>query len=247
MDYDKTKIAETYNQGRDHGPAFLKLWMDVLEAHVEPNTVHTILDLGCGTGRFSRSLAERFNATVVGLDPSMTMLRQAFLHRSHSKVFYACGQAEAAPMPSESVDLIFISMIFHHLQDPFAAARECRRLLRSGGRVCIRTATLENIPNYPYVPFFPASRALLEEHLPSLKAQRDAFEAAPLKLVTAAVVSQQIAADSSAYADKLSTRSDSILARLDLRDFESGIELLRESGDKRPIIEPIDFLVFEKV
>src|ERR1051325_10725593 len=111
MDYDKTKIAENYNRGRDHGPAFLKLWMDVLGMHVQEEQVRTILDLGCGTGRFSRALAERFNATVVGIDPSLTMLHEAILHRSHPKVFYACGQAEAAPLPSESVDMIFISMI----------------------------------------------------------------------------------------------------------------------------------------
>src|SRR5262245_10272820 len=156
MDYDKTKIAETYNRGRDHGPEHLKLWMDVVESHVQGSTVGEILDLGCGTGRFSRSLAERFDATVIGLDPSLTMLGQAVLHRSHPKVFYVCGQAEAAPLQSESVDVIFISMIFHHLNDPRAAARECARLLRKRGRLCMRTATLENIPNYPYVPFFPA-------------------------------------------------------------------------------------------
>src|SRR6185369_5149590 len=98
MDYDKTRIAETYNQGRDHGPAHLKLWMDVLQKHLEPNTVHAILDLGCGTGRFSVALAERFGASVVGLDPSMSMLKQAVEHRSDPKVFYACGQAEAIPM-----------------------------------------------------------------------------------------------------------------------------------------------------
>ena len=111
----------------------------------------------------------------------------------------------------------------------------------------MRTATLENVPNYPYVPFFPASQALLEEHLPTLKTQRGAFEAAPLKVVAAAVISQEIAADYSAYADKLATRSDSILARLDIRDFDAGIQLLRASGDKRPVVEPIDFLVFEKI
>jgi len=36
-----------------------------------------ILDLGCGTGRFSAALRARFEAEVIGIDPSKKMLEQA--------------------------------------------------------------------------------------------------------------------------------------------------------------------------
>jgi trans-aconitate methyltransferase len=70
MDYDATEIASTYDRGRDHGAEFLDLWMNVVSAHVKDQRIETILDLGCGPGRFSQGLAARFDAKVIGIDPS---------------------------------------------------------------------------------------------------------------------------------------------------------------------------------
>jgi len=43
--------------------------------------------------------------------------------------------------------------------DPVAVARECRRILRADGYVCVRTGTRENDVVIPR--FFPAVRAML--------------------------------------------------------------------------------------
>ena len=246
MDYDKTNIASTYTQARDHGPAVLNLWMDVVASHVQASRVQTVLDLGCGTGRFSPALATRFEANVIGVDPSNKMLNQARRNTNDSRVFYTSGSAEALPVRSESVDLIFISMVFHHFTDPEAAARECRRVLRQDGRVCLRTACRESISVYPYVPYFPASRALLEQRLPSLSFQCRAFEGASFQTLFSGSVTQEIAPDYAAYADKLSLKADSILVSLDDDAFEAGIRALRGEKAAGPIVEPIDFVVFEK-
>jgi ubiquinone/menaquinone biosynthesis C-methylase UbiE len=247
MDYDKTNIPDKYNQGRDHGPAFLELWMNVVAGHVDPSQVHDILDLGCGTGRFSQALALRFNANLIGIDPSTKMLQQALQGRSNGRICYASGLAEAVPLASNSIDLIFISMVFHHFSDPLAVAEECRRVLGPHGRVCLRTASLEKISIYPYVPFFPTSPPLLEKRLPSISTQRTAFEAASFRTLSCDVVTQEIAVDYSAYADKLATKSDSILASLNEEEFQAGLEAVRSHAANTPsraVTEPIDFLVF---
>jgi 2-polyprenyl-3-methyl-5-hydroxy-6-metoxy-1,4-benzoquinol methylase len=57
MDYDLTDIPAVYDRGRDHGPEVLDLWMQAIESHLEGQTITRILDLGCGTGRFSEGLA----------------------------------------------------------------------------------------------------------------------------------------------------------------------------------------------
>ena len=85
MDYDLTTIPDAYDRGRDHGPEVLNLWMSVIESHLAGGSVSMILDLGCGTGRFSDSLASRFGARVVGLDPSEKMLDQARRKRSGAR------------------------------------------------------------------------------------------------------------------------------------------------------------------
>jgi SAM-dependent methyltransferase len=70
VNYDLTNIPVAYDRGRDHGPEVLELWMDVLASTLGTDRVSTIVDLGCGTGRFSEGLARRFDACVVGIDPS---------------------------------------------------------------------------------------------------------------------------------------------------------------------------------
>src|SRR5258705_3361348 len=112
MDYDATDIASTYDRGRDHGPEFLDLWMNVVASHVKDQRVETILDLGCGTGRFTEALRERFAAEVIGVDPSEKMLARARSKLSGPGIRYAIGRAEAIPLPDNSFDLAFMSMIF---------------------------------------------------------------------------------------------------------------------------------------
>src|SRR5258706_4157972 len=122
MDYDATDIASTYDLGRDHGPEFLDLWMDVVTAQAKDQSIKAILDLGCGTGRFTEALQARFDANVIGLDPSEKMLAQARSKGHDRRGQYETGRAESIPLPDDSVDLVFMSMIFHHLEDPALAA-----------------------------------------------------------------------------------------------------------------------------
>jgi ubiquinone/menaquinone biosynthesis C-methylase UbiE len=246
IDYDLTDIPAGYDRARDHGPEVLDLWMRTVAEHVDGYSITRILDLGCGTGRFSQGLAARFSADVIGLDPSVKMLQLAREKQRDSRVQYALGRAEAIPLPTESVDLVFISMSLHHFADRIAAAHECRRVLSQKGSVVIRTATNERIPSYPYVPFFASSRRLLEEILPESSDVQATFAAAGLYTVAAKIVTQTIAADWMAYADKLAAGGDSVLARLGPREFEAGLAAVRryaEAEGQRAVVEPIDFFV----
>lgn len=247
MDYDATDIASTYDRGRDHGPAFVDLWMDVVASHVKDQSIETILDLGCGTGRFTEALRARFDAQVVGIDPSEKMLAQARNKQSDARIRYEHGRAESIPLPDNSVDLVFMSMIFHHFKDPALAVRECRRVLREGGTVFMRTGTRERISSYPYYDFFPASQPILEEVLPTRAFVREMFEAAGFHTVSVELVTQKISPSYAAYAEKLAAGADSILAQLTTCDFEDGMSAVRAHAahsDGESVFEPIDVFVF---
>lgn len=247
MDYDSTQIPQTYDKGRDHGPEVLDLWMKTLGAYVEPASVRTILDLGCGTGRFSEALAGSFDAQVIAIDPSKKMLEQARSKQVDPRVCYVLGAGESIVLQSSSVDMIFMSMIFHHFKDPQRAARECRRVLREGGTAFMRTGTQERITSYPYVPFFPESRPILDEVLPASTFIRDVFVAAGFRLVTLDLITQTIAPNHTVFADKLAVGADSVLARLNQNEFQAGIDAVRAHASRvnnEAITEPIDLFVF---
>ncbi len=247
MDYDLTDIPAAYDRGRDHGPEVLDLWMSTVESHVKGRRITGILDLGCGTGRFSEGLAFRFNAEVVGVDPSTKMLARASAKCRDSRVQYQRGLAEALPLSSSSVDMIFMSMSFHHFSDPGLAIRECRRVLRQHGHTFLRTGTREQIDSYPYVPFFPSSRSILAEILPDQAELREVFEDAGFQMVASEVVTQTIAPGWAAYAEKLAAGGDSVLARLSRPELDGGLAALRTRAaeeDDQAVVEPIDLLVF---
>lgn len=247
MDYDATDIPVAYDRGRDHGPEVLQLWMNVVSSHVEAQRINTILDLGCGTGRFSEALAVRFDAEVIGIDPSAKMLEQARRKQQDRRVRYEIGGGESIPLPADSVDLIFMSMVFHHFDDPKLAARECRRVLRHGATGFLRAGTRERISSYPYVDFFPESRPILEECLPASAFVCEVFEAGGFRTITVEVINQEIARNHEAYAEKLSAGADSVLARLSPSEFAAGMQSLRSYAARivgQRVVEPIDVFVF---
>jgi ubiquinone/menaquinone biosynthesis C-methylase UbiE len=246
MKYDDTRIPENYDRARDHGIAVHRQWMDLVAAHAAPPDAGVILDVGCGTARFSFDLATTFRSTVIGVDPSEKMLHEARKKGGVARVWFARGVGEALPVAAQSADLVFMSMVFHHFRDPARVGRECRRVLRPRGRVFLRTASSEQIQRYPYVPFFPTARPLLDARIPSIRAQRAAFEQAGFEVQTGGVEVQEIARDHAAYADKLAAGADSVLASLPEHEFRDGLRAIRDVTTGGAVTEPIDYVVFSR-
>src|ERR1700733_1050750 len=129
MDYDKGNIPASYDAGRSYSPATLASWLERISKCTPRGRLATILDLGCGTGRFSGALANHFNADVIAVDRSAKMLAEA-RKKSAPRLRYVRASGEALPLRNGSIDMVFMSMVFHHFEDQLLAARECRRVLR---------------------------------------------------------------------------------------------------------------------
>ncbi len=249
MDYDLTDIPEGYDRARDHGPEYINLWMNEIESQLNEQKINGIVDLGCGTGRFTEGLAARFNTTVFGVDPSDKMLERARAKRLDDRVQYMNGHSESIPIPSRSVDMVFMSMSFHHFNNPDDSLRECGRVLRENGIAVLRSGTLEQIPSYPYVPFYPSSYPLLEEILLSSRDTQAIFESNGFRMIASKVITQAIAPDWKSYAEKIAAGGDSVLARLNPDEFNEGLNAIRAyAADSKnaAVVEPIDLFLFCK-
>ncbi|MFE0631443.1 class I SAM-dependent methyltransferase [Streptomyces sp. NPDC058864] len=102
-----------------------------------------VLDVGCGTGRVA-CLAGRRGATVLGVDLSEPMLREAVAAAEREGlggVAFERGDAQVHPFPQEGFDAVVSRFGVMFFADPVAAFANLRRALRPGGRlafVCSR-------------------------------------------------------------------------------------------------------------
>src|ERR1700746_1188073 len=108
MDYDKTNMPAAYDASRGYGGGGLTFWLDVVSRLVPKEAVSEILDVGCGTGRYSAALAAHCDAHVVGVDPSERMLAEA-RKKVSERVRYERACSEPLPLRAASVDVIFTS------------------------------------------------------------------------------------------------------------------------------------------
>jgi ubiquinone/menaquinone biosynthesis C-methylase UbiE len=96
--------------------------------------VHSVLDVGAGTGLFSEAFLHA-GCEVSGLDVNPDMLAAA--RRLVPDVAFQEGLAEALPFPDRSYDLVFYGLLLHETDDLSRALHEARRIAR------LRAAALE--------------------------------------------------------------------------------------------------------
>lgn len=110
----------------------------------------SVLDLGCGTGWFTRKFADLGPIeALVGVDLSAGMLQQA-REDGPDGISWIVADAEHLPLPDDSVDLIFSNLMIQWCDDPRSVLRECRRVLRPGGSLMVSTlldGTLRELKN----------------------------------------------------------------------------------------------------
>jgi SAM-dependent methyltransferase len=114
--------ADAYERARPGYPDAALDWL-------VPEGAGTVLDLGAGTGKLTRSLAAR-GLEVVAVEPLAEM--RANLVAALPEVRAVEGTAEAIPLEDDSVDAITVAQAWHWV-DPERATAETARVLRPGG------------------------------------------------------------------------------------------------------------------
>jgi ubiquinone/menaquinone biosynthesis C-methylase UbiE len=145
------------------GCASIKRWMyegPGRDAWQNPEEVVTALglapgdqiaDLGSGGGYFTFPIAEVVGKTghVYAVDVDKSLL--AYIAKQSEKRGLPQIETVLAPkdglgLPDGSVDLIFLSNVFHHLPDPTDYFRRARPILRDGGRIAVIDFSGDSFP-----------------------------------------------------------------------------------------------------
>ena len=133
---DKRQVAASFSRAASSYDSVAELQRDVghqLLARL-PDSLDPArwLDLGSGTGHFSRILAERFSRSQgVALDIAEGMLRHA--QPLGGAEYFIAGDAERMPLMRQSCDLIFSSLAVQWCADFAAVLSEAHRVLQAGG------------------------------------------------------------------------------------------------------------------
>jgi SAM-dependent methyltransferase len=129
-DYDQHRFTTPRRQRRN-----VRKWRAIRRALELAGDVRSVLDLPCGTGRFTGHLA-RLGLEVVGGDISLQMMREAAVSpqvQHPGVVGHVQGDAENLPFSDRALDcVVSIRFMFH--VDPITR----RRILREMGRISKR-------------------------------------------------------------------------------------------------------------
>ncbi|MFB6296019.1 MAG: class I SAM-dependent methyltransferase [Halobacteriales archaeon] len=106
-----------------------------LVALVDPDPGDRILDLGSGTGFYTRDLAP-FAGTVVGIDVQRGMHDLFGEHGVPANVSRVTANAEALPIAASAFDAALTTMTFHEIATD-AGLAELARSVRAGGRFAV--------------------------------------------------------------------------------------------------------------
>jgi len=123
------------------------------------------LDIGCGGGFMSESLAQ-LGFSVAGIDQSQTTLEHATQHAMQQglDIDYCHGQAESLPYRDQSFDLVCACDVLEHVSDLEQAIKEASRVLKPGGMFFFdtinrtlksRIALIDIAQNIPFTAFMP--------------------------------------------------------------------------------------------
>jgi SAM-dependent methyltransferase len=244
-------LARAYADVRsDFSPELRTVWGDAVRAAAPPGRLDRLLDVGCGTGRFTALLAHVFARPALGIDGSPAMLAERV---TAPALMFATGDATAIPLRASAIDLALLSMVYHLLATAgvaAAAATELHRVIRAGGRMLVRTPSLELIDTIHWLPFFPGARALDEARLPARSQIVLTFRHAGFALHAHRTIEQTFASSPEDALAKLRRRPFSTLRLLPDDAFTEGLaryEAYCRTTPPTPPSESLDFFVFTRV
>ena len=135
-------VLVTRLEARGKHPKFFEMMREYFDA-MGIESAGSVLDLGCGTGVATRTIARRpgFSGMVTGIDRSAHLVaaatRLAKDEGLTGRVDFRAGDSHTLGLGDATFDMVVAHTLFSHLDDPRAVLREIVRVVKPGGKVGI--------------------------------------------------------------------------------------------------------------
>ena len=175
--YDRIGVG--YDTTRRADPGLVKRLLDLLAVPAGSRC----LDVACGTGNYTTTLAEA-GLQMVGVDVSRQMLTSA--RAKSGAVRWVNGDAAAFPYADRSFRAAVCTLALHHFPRPGRVFREIARVLdRSPGaaRLVIFTADPEQMRRYWLTQYFPDAMQQAIQQMPPIEPTLALLDAAGFRQV----------------------------------------------------------------
>lgn len=103
-------------------------------AHLDKSSL--VLDVGCGTGRWSRYISEKVRF-VEAIDPSNAVVNAVKLTGEISNIRISQAGVDSIPFADETFDFVLSLGVLHHIPDTAAAMRNCVEKAKIGGHFLV--------------------------------------------------------------------------------------------------------------
>jgi SAM-dependent methyltransferase len=243
IDYDE-QTAAAFKASREIPRDGLLEWREAVRRHLRPSPETTLVDIGAGTGQFASAFSDWFGITVLAVEPAAAM-RERIPRTPRIQAFE--GGATSLPLPDESADGAWLSLVLHHIPDLEAAAREIRRVLRPGAPVLLRQGFPERCDGIENIRWFPETADVVADY-PSVEETSAAFATAGFRPDALERIHETRAGSLSDLLSQLDTlrHADTTLRQLTEDEFRRGKERIRraaESPNPPPRSNWLDLLV----
>lgn len=235
VDYDAPGGAgEQYDTLRPFSPFDTAVFKAVLDA-TGSLAGKRVLDIGCGTGRFTEKLAQS-GASVVGMDASGTMLAAARSRTSNGNALieYIEGDANET-LPHGPFDAITAFYCVQYM-DVAVLAKRTRNELSDGAILALATFPHQHFALTEYAEFFPSLPAIDMARFPSVPAIENALGSACFADITAKDVFLSIEDDPAALIGRVERKYLSSFFLLPEREFREGVAAMRRQWQGQAVV-----------
>ncbi|MEO3793820.1 class I SAM-dependent methyltransferase [Nonomuraea sp. B10E15] len=219
------RLADRYDENWAYSSTFIA-WMteNILKRINLTSEISRLLDIGCGTGLYTRNLENHTSITVCA-DLSPAMLRQ--LPASERLIPLVATAEELAAgrirLPHDGYDAILMKEVIHHLDDPAQVLYGLSRYLKPGGRILVVM-----LPSAIDYPLFGAALNLFRERQPAPEDIASAMRGAGLR-TELAYDEFPLTFTVERYLQMVRSRYMSLLASFDDAELEAGISEIRRA------------------